>query len=257
MSYIKTKKYTYYLIKEDTILKKNEMLKEAYSFLDIVDAETSMENDSELDLNLEPDKEDVFQSQEGILRVDGTVFIGSIQRRGKTSKTQKARNGVEPSVKMSNVVNTVGYRITNLETNEWFFLEKMEAIDLVQQLGIVNASIRPRKSVSKDADGKVISTDFHLNLHPIKDERPFTDANRLFPVFRLDKNGKMVKPTELFIDEEHCTPTLWKIIQEEYDKRKPRNNRAYRKITSEEKLSRIEQAMRAANFSGAANPFAK
>lgn len=236
---------------------KKEMLndvKEVQSFGEFV--EESIE-DSEMDLNIEDDSDlDVFTSKEGKLRVDGTVFVGSIQRRGKTSKAKNKKPG-EFTVKMSNVVNTIGYKITNLETNEWYFMEKMEAIDLVRQLGVVNASIRPRKNVTREDDGKVITTEIHLNLHPIKKERPFTDADRLYPVFKLNKNGKMVKPTELFIEEKNCTQVLWNLILEHYNKRKPRNSKGYRKISREEKLNRIEQAMKAANFVGAKNPFSK
>lgn len=193
---------------------------------------------------------ELFTSAEGKLRVDGTVFIGSIQRRVKTSKNQ---------VKTSNVVKTVGYKITNLDTGEWLYMEKMEAIDLVRQLGVVNATIRPRRNDVKDKYGKVISTNFHLNLHPVRKERPFTDADRLFPAFKLDKNGKIVKPTELFIKEEECTELLWNVIEDAYKKRKPRGNgnTGYVRISEEEKLTRIEKAMQAANFKGANNPFDK
>jgi hypothetical protein len=196
---------------------------------------------------------DLFTSADGQLRVDGTVFVGSIQRRGKniTSKDGKKK-------KTANVVKPVGYKITDLKTNKWFFLEKMEAIDLVRNLGVVNATIRPRKQVIKDEFGTPVSTQINLNLHPVKDERPFTDADRLFPVFKLDKNGKIKRPTELQILEEDCTKLLWEVIEEAYKNRKPRgNSKTYRRISKEEKMSRIEQAMKAANFKGAANPFQK
>lgn len=208
--------------------------------------EQNLNNQEEL---FEEDFE-LFTSSNGKLRVDGTVFIGSIQRRGKTSKNK---------IKHSNVVKTIGYKIYNLETEEWLFMEKMEAIDLVRQLGVVNATIRPRRNDVKDENGKVISTNFHLNLHPVKKERPFTDADRLFPAFKLDKNGKIMKPTELFIKEEECTELLWDVIQDAYKKRKPRGNgtAGYTRISDDEKLSRIEKAMQAANFKGAKNPFSK
>lgn len=192
---------------------------------------------------------ELFVSPEGKLRVDGTVFVGSIQRRNKTSKNK---------MKNSNVVKTVGYRIHNLETDEWVFMEKMEAIDLVRQLGVVNATIRPRRNDTKDKSGNIVATNFHLNLHPIKGEKPFTDAHRLYPVFKLDRNGKIIKPTELEISEEDCTELMWKVVQEAYKKRKPRGNtKAYQKISTEEKINRIEAAMKAANFQGASNPFEK
>lgn len=193
---------------------------------------------------------ETLESIDGKLRVDGTVFIGSIQRRVKSSKNV---------VKTSNVVKTIGYKITNLETNEWLYMEKMEAIDLVRQLGVVNATIRPRRNDVKDEFGKVISTNFHLNLHPVRQERPFTDADRLFPTFKLDKNGKIVKPTELFLKEEECTELLWEVIEDAYKKRKPsgNGNNGYVRISEEEKLTRIEKAMQAANFKGASNPFSE
>lgn len=196
---------------------------------------------------------DLFTSADGQLRVDGTVFVGSIQRRGKNVTLKEGKKK-----KTANVVKPVGYKITNLITNEWFFMEKMEAIDLVRNLGVVNATIRPRKQVIKDDFGTPISTQINLNLHPVKDERPFTDADRLYPVFKLDKNGKIKRPTELQIEEENCTELLWEVIEEAYKNRKPRgNSKTYRRISQEEKMSRIEQAMKAANFKGASNPFEK
>lgn len=195
----------------------------------------------------------LFTSVDGELRVDGTVFVGSIQRRGKNVAT---KDGKKP--KVANVVKPVGYKITNVKTGQWFFMEKMEAIDLVRNLGVINATIRPRKQQIKDEFGTVVSTQINLNLHPVKNERPFTDADRLYPVFKLNKNGKIERPASLYIEQENCTELLWDVIEEAYKNRKPRgNSKTYRRISKEEKIDRIEQAMRAANFQGAQNPFNK
>lgn len=205
------------------------------------------------DLEFEEDAGNLFTSEDGALRVDGTVFIGSIQRRGKNVTSSEGKR-----TKVANVVKPVGYKITNVKTGEWFFMEKMEAIDLVRNLGVVNATIRPRKQQIKDEFGTVVSTQINLNLHPVKDERPFTDADRLYPVFKLNKNGKIQRPAELYIEEEHCTKLLWEVVEEAFKNRKPRGtSKTYRRISKEEKMNRIEQAMKAANFQGAENPFDK
>lgn len=181
------------------------------------------------------------------LVVEGTVFIGSIQRRGKTSKNK---------IKNSNVVKTVGYKIRHVDTGEWFFMEKFEAIYLALKLGVVNATIRPRRNNTKDKYGNVIATNFHLNLHPIKGERPFTDADRLYPVFKLDRNGKITRPPELEIKEENCTELMWKLVQDVYKKRKSKGtSKAYQKISAEETKNRIDAALLAANFQGVDDPF--
>lgn len=194
---------------------------------------------------------DLFTSEEGSLRVEGTVFIGSIQHRGRNKLTKSGK-----PANVANVVKPIGYKIANLETGEWYFMEKMEAIDLVRQMGVVNATIRPRRQNVKDENGNIISTKINLNLHPVRKERPFTDADRLFPVFKLDKNGKIVKPAELLIKEDNCTELLWGAVEEAYKNRKPRgNSKTYRRISNAEKMERINQAMEAANFKGAENPF--
>lgn len=185
-------------------------------------------------------------------RVDGTVFVGSIQRRGKTKK----RGGT--SEKVSNVVKPIGYKITELATGREIYMEKMEAIDLVARRGVVNATIRPREHKNYDkTTGALISTEINLNLHPKKGERPFTESSRLFPVFQLDDEGKIVKPAELVISEDQCTETLWEVIKEASKNRKPgTNSKTYRRIDEEEKRRRIKAAFDAVKFTNKGkNPF--
>lgn len=197
------------------------------------------------------EEEDLFASENGLLRVDGTVFVGSIQRRGVNMVTKDGR-----TKKASNVVKAIGYKITNVKTGQSIFMEKLEAIDLVTKLGAVNATVRPRRHVDKDEEGNPIATTYSLNLQPIKGERPFTDGDRLYPVFKLDKNGKVKKPAELAIKKEECTELLWKMIEKLYKNRKPKgNSKTYRRLSNEERLERIKQAMQVANFKGAVNPF--
>lgn len=201
----------------------------------------------------EEESSDVYTDPLGKLRVDGTVFTGSIQRRTKSSsRKQKHKLGL----KTSNVVQSIGYKITNLETGEWIFMEKLEAIALVRQLKVTNASVRSRQNSDRDDQGQLIQSNIHLNLHPVRGEKPFTDADRLYPVYKLNpRSGKVVKPLELHLAEENCTPRLWQIILEHKKQNTPKNPNQYNRISKEEKLRRIDNAIAAANFGDVENPF--
>lgn len=198
--------------------------------------------------------DNLFTDENGELRVDGTVFLGSIQLYASKNLDEYGN-----PKRLSNVVDAVGYKITNVKTNEWFFMEKMEAIDLVRKLGVVNASVRTRRQLEKDENGNVVAEKIHLNLQPLRNERPFTSADRLYPIFKIDKNGKIIQPVEVNIKEEHCTKLMWELIENAYSTRRGRGRgrKANNLISTEEKLARIEEAMAAANFQGADNPFSK
>lgn len=191
-------------------------------------------------------RKDLFNRPDGRFKVEGTVFLGSVQQRKKSDNDGKT----------SNVVKSVGYKIRDNESGKAMFMEKLEAINLVRKHGVTNATIRPRKQTSRDAANNQISTQLNLNLHPVKDERPFTDGDRLYPIFSLDKNGKILRPVELFLNKEDCSPTLWKLVESEYKKRKPKGpNKAHKTISDDERMDRIERALSAANFEDTGNPF--
>lgn len=230
------------------------------------------------------DCNNVFTSPNGKLRVGGNVFVGPIQKRTSGKRisnvvktigyklyyveVEKELNDLRENLRnkrkemvlsknndLMSVVAELELKIKELEPYEWKYVEKLEAIDLVRQLGVTNATIRPRRQPLKDINGTAVGCNINLNLHPIKGERPFTDGDRLCPVFKLDKQGKAIKPTELSISEEDCTVLMWEAIQDCYKTRKSKNPKPYNKISVEEKLSRIDIALAAANFKRAENPF--
>lgn len=202
----------------------------------------------------EDESTDMYTDPLGKLRVDGTVFVGSIQQRTKSSRKSLNKLGA----KTSNVVNSIGYKITNLETGDWIFMEKLEAIALVRQLKVTNASVRSRQNSDRDDLGNLVQSNIHLNLHPIRGEKPFTNADRLYPVYKLNpRSGKAVKPLELHLAQEHCTPRLWNVIQEHKKQNTPKNPNQYNRISKEEKFRRINNAIEAANFTDVENPFEK
>lgn len=194
------------------------------------------------------ERKDLFARQDGRFTVMGTVFLGSIQERSNRKSGVKNGKPVKGG-KTSNVVKSVGYLILDNKTGKKLFMDKMEAIYLVKEHGVTNATIRPRKQKTRDDVGTVVSEGVNLNLHPIKTERPFTDADRLFPIFKLDRNGRIIRPVELVLKEEDCTDRLWEFIMSEYKKRKPRSNtKSHPAISDEERLKRIARAFDAVNF---------
>lgn len=231
---------------EKRILNAEEMMKMSL-------ANKPKEVEKEVEDNVVESEEKFEMPQEAMFRVEGTIFIGSIQRRGKSKRTKAGKEG-----KISNVVTPIGYLMKEIATGRELFLEKMEAIDLAKNYGVENASIRPRehKVYDKETD-EVISTQINLNLHPKRGERPFTVSDRLYPVFQLDNEGKIIKPAQLVISEEVCSPTLWNVIQDAVKTRKPSTtSKTYRRIDDEEKSRRIKKAFDAVQFTpNKRNPF--
>lgn len=189
---------------------------------------------------------ELFISENGRYKVDGTVFVGNIQRRKR--KTKKGETHM-------NVVNPIGYKLSDLKNGNSLYAEKFEAIDLIRKHGSINATIRPRKQVIKDEKGIVISSKINLNLHPSKLDRPFTDIDRLFPIFKLDRNGKMIKPAELYLKGDDCSKVLWNKIIDEYERRKKSGNSVYQRVSDTEKIKQINQAMQVEGYEDRKYPF--
>ncbi|MFV1457292.1 hypothetical protein [Bacillus mycoides] len=142
-----------------------------------------------------------------------------------------------------------------------FLMTKEEAVNLVARYGVQNAYIVTRDREKKDkATGEVLVVDTitYLMPHPARLEA-FTQDDRLINVYKYDENGRYAKPLELVITKEECTHPLWRLIEDDYEKRLKNNNRKKGGKSRQQDHSRsvnmLKQTLQKSSFMS--NPFAK
>lgn len=142
-----------------------------------------------------------------------------------------------------------------------FLMTKEEAVNLVARYGVRNAYIVTRSREKKDKEtGEVLVEDTitYLMPHPARLEA-FTQDDRLVNVYKYDENGRYAKPLELAITKEECTHPLWRLIEDDYQKRLKNNNRKKggksRQQDHSRSVSMLKQTLQKSAF--ISNPFAK
>lgn len=129
----------------------------------------------------------------------------------------------------TNIAPAVGYKVEEIDTGRVMLVEKNQGIKLCAEFGMRNAYVVYRSKTKKAESGEVLKTTptVYLQPYPARTES-FTQDDRLVTVFKMNAEGGMVKPLELMVKEEDCTPELWRIIQKALEKGNKRTKKSLR-----------------------------
>lgn len=162
-----------------------------------------------------------FDDADGKYRVLGAVTVKHVFRRKKVG---------------TNITPTIGYHIEEIETGRRLMVEKSQGVRICAESGMRNAYIVYRSKTRKGANGEVLKTTPTVYLHPNPARtESFTQDDRIVTVFKMNSEGVIIKPMELTVTEEQCTPELWRLIMKEYN---VGNRRAKRSRRGEEERHR-------------------
>ncbi|WP_141552971.1 hypothetical protein [Bacillus thuringiensis] len=213
---------------------------------------------------------------EGLYYIEGTVTLSQIFIR------QGAGTNIAPAC---------GYRIAEVQRNEKgnviydqdvpeevtedggiivplkpklgrsFLVTKEEGIHLSARYGVRNAYIVTRDREKKDKEtGEVIAVvnTTYLMPYPARTEA-FTQDDRLVNVYKYNENGSYAKPLELNVIEDDCTRPLWRLIADDYERRKKNSKKTKGGKSQQQDHSRnvnmLKQTLQKSAF--ISNPFAK
>lgn len=114
-----------------------------------------------------------------------------------------------------NISPAAGYHVEEVETGKRLMVEKSQGVKLCGEFGMTNAYIRQSIREKKDKSGEIIQTKSAIYLQPFPSKREaFTQDDRIVIAFKMDEEGRLLRPYELNLKEEECTPEFWRIILE-------------------------------------------
>lgn len=205
-----------------------------------VELNNVVNNGEEHIINKNPGKPGLDET-EGKYRILGAITVKQVFKR-KGSGT--------------NIAPAVGYLVEEVETGRRIMLEKSQGVQLCAHYGMQNAYIVYQMKTNKSQDGEVLKQTPSVYLQPFPAiKEAFTQDDRLVMAFKMSPDGSLLKPLELTIKEEQCTPELWRIIQKEYDKVEKRKKRS-RRGTEDEHRKLMENLKSALNTNAhVRNPF--
>lgn len=170
--------------------------------------------------------------EQGLYRVDGGLIIDKVQYRAGTGR---------------NIVATVGLKVTRLERTsegvqevDTLCVTKEEALDLVLEFGSVNSYV---KITTQRKTGE---TKYVVQPFPARTEA-FTQDERLVFAYKIDDEGSKVRPFELLINEDGCSPMMWQFLQADYNARVDRDSKRFRGVTRENQaqVQKLKEDIRA------------
>lgn len=182
-----------------------------------------------------------LDDKNGLYRILGSVTTNQVFRRKNAG---------------TNIAPAVGYHVEEIATGRRMLVEKSQGVQLCAQFGMVNAYVVYRTKTKKSKDGEVLKTipSVYLQPYPARSEA-FTQDDKLVTVFKMNAEGGQIKPLELVVEEEQCTPELWRIIMKEYEKgnRKPKRSRRGSEDEHRKMIANLKTALRKSDH--IKNPF--
>lgn len=156
----------------------------------------------------------------------------------------------------TNIAPAIGYKVVEEETGREILVTKQQAVFLCAKYGMKNAYIAQRVSKETSKTGEVLQElrTTYLMPYPTRKEA-FTQDDRLVTAFKLDSDCIPIKPLEIALNEEECTPELWRIILQE-QKKGNKGKKKDRIGQKENKKKNIEGVLSALKSQGnVRNPF--
>lgn len=184
------------------------------------------------------DRKSGLDVEEGRYRILGGVTLGQIF-------TRPAKQGGK-EVAGSNFAKLSGFKVAEYKVDDETgllardeegnpiivdtkIITKKEGIYLASRYGMQNAYIDSRQRGKKDKESdEELYSKLAIYLTPFPRTEAFFTDERAITAYQLNSQGKVEKPVVLLLKEEECSTKFWRLLQQDYTKKKQQREKNLR-----------------------------